>query len=280
MTMVVPVFDGTHYECWSVKMKTFLKAIDLWDVVETGIFQQEEISWAYQKFEEGCASSSTDSASWKQWMEMKDTTALHMIQNALTFEIFPWIACATSSKEAWELLSVISLGGPMLQARKLLDLKKEYDGMKMSDTETIHQFTGKLMELVFRMKSCGWEVEDKEVVMKILSSLPLRFREALVKEAETLSIGDLIDFLLVLEYNTKSAQESVEESVTGVGKCLGNKRETSNSSENVTQSKRSIREVKVSQMPLAEIPWRIEERELNCIMLEGLSPSSATSHLC
>lgn len=99
-------------------MKTFLKAIDLWDVVETGIFQQEEISSAYQKFEEGYASSSsTGPASWKQWMEMKDTTALHMIQNALTFEIFPWIASATSSKEAWELLLVKSLGGPLFQAR-------------------------------------------------------------------------------------------------------------------------------------------------------------------
>ncbi|RID69124.1 hypothetical protein BRARA_C01240 [Brassica rapa] len=267
--MVVPVFDGTHYECWSVKMKTFLKAIDLWDVVETGIFQQEEISSAYQKFEEGYASSSssTDSASRKQWMEMKDTTALHMIQNALAFEIFPWIASATSSKEAWDLLLVKSLGGPLFQARKLLDLKKEYHNMKMSDTETVHQFTDKLMELVFRMKSCGWEVEDKEVVQKILSSLPLRFNEALVEEAETLSISDLIDFLLVHEYYTKPAQESVEESVTGVEKCLGDKRETSNSSENVSQSKRSIRKVKVSQVASTERPRREEERELKVFLV-------------
>lgn len=264
--MVVPVFDGTHYECWSVKMKTFLKAIDLWDVVETEIVQPEEISSAYQKFEEGYASSSssTASASWIQWMEMKDTTALHMIQNALTFEIFPWIASATSSKEAWEILSAKSLGGPMFQARKLLDLKKEYDDMKMSDTETVHEFTGKVMELVFRMRSCGWEIEDKEVVDKILSSLPLRFNEALVGEAETLSICDLIDFLLVHEYN--SAQESVEESVTGVEKSHGDERETSNSSENVTQSKRSIRKVKVSQVPLTE-RRRKEEWEVKVFLV-------------
>ncbi|KAL0710136.1 hypothetical protein Bca4012_017114 [Brassica carinata] len=180
MKMVVPVFDGTHYECWRIKMKTFLKAIDLWDVVETGLFHREE---GYES--SNTAAAEYYSASWKQWMEMKDTTALHIIQNALTSEIFPWIASATSSKEAWELLLVKSLGGPMLQARKLLDLKKEYHNMKMSDTETVHQFTGKLMEVVFRMKSCGWEAEDKEVVNKILSSLPLRFNEALVEEADT-----------------------------------------------------------------------------------------------
>ncbi|KAF3511644.1 hypothetical protein F2Q69_00001122 [Brassica cretica] len=76
------------------------------------------------------------------------------------------------------------------------------------------------MKLVFHMKSCGWEVEDKEVVQKILSSLPLRFNEWLVEEAETLPVSDLIDFLLVHEYNKKWAQESVEESVTGVKKCV------------------------------------------------------------
>ncbi|KAF2613788.1 hypothetical protein F2Q70_00007904 [Brassica cretica] len=102
------------------------------------------------------------------------------------------------------------------------------------------------MKLVFHMKFCGWEVEDKEVVQKILSFLPLRFNESLVEEAETLPVSDLVDFLLVHEYNKKWAQESVEESVTGVKKCVGNKRQTSNSSENVTQSKRSIRKVKVS----------------------------------
>ncbi|KAF3544167.1 hypothetical protein DY000_02001228 [Brassica cretica] len=168
-------------------------------------------------------------------MEMKDTTALHMIQNALAFENFPWIASATSSKEAWDLLLVKSLGGPLFQARKLLDLKKEYHNMKMSDTETVHQFTDKLMELS--------------------------------KKRKTLSISDLINFLLVHEYYTKPAQESVEESVTGVEKCLGDKRETSNSSENVSQSKRSIRKVKVSQVASTERPRREEERELKVFLV-------------
>ncbi|CAF1698725.1 unnamed protein product [Brassica napus] len=80
--MVVPVFDGTHYECWSVKMKTFLKAIDLWNVVETGIFQQEEISSAYQKFEEVSQVASTERPRREEERELKllMTSGLHLQQ--------------------------------------------------------------------------------------------------------------------------------------------------------------------------------------------------------
>ncbi|XVF53096.1 hypothetical protein PTKIN_Ptkin05aG0072200 [Pterospermum kingtungense] len=31
-----PVFAGENYPIWEVKMKTYLKAFDLWEVVETG----------------------------------------------------------------------------------------------------------------------------------------------------------------------------------------------------------------------------------------------------
>lgn len=231
-TVFVPVFGGSHYESWSIRMKTLLKAMDLWDVVETGIQQEppEEISSTCREFEgESYASTSSSSYEWKKWMEMKDMTALYMIQIGLTIETFQWIASARSSKEAWELLLVRSLGGPMFRARKLLDLKKEYDRMTMSDADTIHEFTGKLMELVSRMKYCGWEVEDKEVLKKILSSLPLRFGEVFFKIEGTLSISKLIDYLLVLEYSMKAVQESVIESVDAKER-LQDEPETLNSS--------------------------------------------------
>lgn len=72
--------------------------------------------------------------------------------------------------------------------------------MKMSDIEIVYQFIDKLMEFVFCMKFCGWEVEDKEVVQKIFFFLFLRFNEVLVEEVEIFFISDFIDFLLVYEY--------------------------------------------------------------------------------
>ncbi|KAG7538236.1 hypothetical protein ISN44_As13g020340 [Arabidopsis suecica] len=216
--VLVPVFDGNNYENWSLQMKTLFKIYDLWDVVETGT-QQEPLqvpspSYVYEGVSYDAASSAENySILWKQWMEWKDVNALSLIQSGLSIEVFSWIAYATSSKEAWDLLMVRSVGGPIFQARKLVDLKKEYNNMTMSDAETIHEFTEKLLELVFRMKSCGWKVEDKVLVKKILSSLPPRFDKVLVEVAEKLSISVLIDCLLVHEYNMRPDQESFEESV-------------------------------------------------------------------
>jgi len=31
-----PVFDGQNYQMWAVKMKAFLRGLDLWEVVEIG----------------------------------------------------------------------------------------------------------------------------------------------------------------------------------------------------------------------------------------------------
>ncbi|KAH0682470.1 hypothetical protein KY285_019984 [Solanum tuberosum] len=33
----IPIFRGKTYQFWSLKMKTFFKSQELWDVVKTGI---------------------------------------------------------------------------------------------------------------------------------------------------------------------------------------------------------------------------------------------------
>lgn len=83
--------------------------------------------------------------------------------------------------------------------------------MKMRDVETIHRFTSRFMEFMFYMKSCEWKVGDKnkKVVKKFLSSLSPRFDKVLVDFAETF----LFVCLLICEYNMKSIQDCLEESV-------------------------------------------------------------------
>ena len=35
-SLAPPIFTGMNYPIWAVKMKAYLRAFDLWDVVETG----------------------------------------------------------------------------------------------------------------------------------------------------------------------------------------------------------------------------------------------------
>ncbi|CAA7062487.1 unnamed protein product [Microthlaspi erraticum] len=168
--------------------------MNLWDVVEKGVHQEPpyETSPTSNDLDGESLDASSSAAEynlvwWKHWTETNDTTALYIIQTALSHEILPWIASATSSKEAWEILQVRSLGGPIFQSRKLIDLEKEYEDMRMKDSETVIEFTGKLMELVFRMKSYGWKVEDKgqePLEKSVIKSLDVE--ESVQEEAEIL----------------------------------------------------------------------------------------------
>ncbi|GMP62414.1 hypothetical protein CsSME_00024529 [Camellia sinensis var. sinensis] len=78
----IPIFDGTNYKIWSVKMKTLLLSMDLWDTVQNGY----------------------DDESNKE-KQQKDAAALYHIQQGVSDQIFPRIKDATKAKQAWGILS-------------------------------------------------------------------------------------------------------------------------------------------------------------------------------
>ncbi|XP_077242636.1 uncharacterized protein LOC143883170 [Tasmannia lanceolata] len=76
---------GENYEFWSIKMKTFFTAQELWELVENGF-----------------AETATDVSE----LRKKDVKALLVLQQAVVESIFPRIASATSSKQAWTILRI------------------------------------------------------------------------------------------------------------------------------------------------------------------------------
>ncbi|CAL5422202.1 unnamed protein product [Camellia sinensis] len=84
----IPIFDGTNYEFWSVKMKTVFLSMDLWDTVQNGY---DETSKEKQQ---------------------KDAAALSHIQQGVSDRIFRRIKNATKAKQAWDILSQLSTQEP------------------------------------------------------------------------------------------------------------------------------------------------------------------------
>ncbi|CAL8118538.1 unnamed protein product [Prunus armeniaca] len=83
---VVELLDSSNYVDWSVWVKTYLLAQDLWDVVE----QDEEKEEADDKF--------------KAWRE-KNATALHTFQISCGREASSLIRNTSSAKRAWDTLA-------------------------------------------------------------------------------------------------------------------------------------------------------------------------------
>lgn len=40
----IPIFDGENYDFWSVKMKTIFLSFDLWEYIEDGFDEPEDIT--------------------------------------------------------------------------------------------------------------------------------------------------------------------------------------------------------------------------------------------
>ncbi|KAF8377139.1 hypothetical protein HHK36_030512 [Tetracentron sinense] len=87
------IFDGDNYDIWCVKMKTLFLSYDIWEFVEEGYEEPENVE--------------TLSNARKQQLKetkRKDAKALHLIQQGVADPIFPRIINATTSKEAWDIL--------------------------------------------------------------------------------------------------------------------------------------------------------------------------------
>ena len=87
LTIPIPIFDGENYDFWRIKIKTVLKAHDLWEVVIKGFVILED-------------PSTLNAGQRKELKEnkIKDARALNILQQALSDTFFPRIAEANNSK--------------------------------------------------------------------------------------------------------------------------------------------------------------------------------------
>ncbi|BFG21071.1 hypothetical protein CerSpe_073450 [Prunus speciosa] len=90
---VVELLDSSNYKDWSVLVKTYLLAQDLWDVVE----EEEE----YDEEEEEEEEAEDEFKAWRK----KNAMALHKIQISCGREAFSLIRNTSSAKHAWDTLA-------------------------------------------------------------------------------------------------------------------------------------------------------------------------------
>ena len=90
--LIPPLFDGTNYAYWKVRMRAFLQSLDekVWQVVEIGWTKPKE------------APADWDDANIKA--ANFNSRALNALFNAVTNEEFKKISSTKIAKEAWTIL--------------------------------------------------------------------------------------------------------------------------------------------------------------------------------
>jgi hypothetical protein len=84
---------------------------------------------------------------------------------------------------------------------QILNLRREFEMQKMKETETIRDFSNRLLFIVNKVRLLGEDFPDKKVVENILVTLPERFESkiSLLEESKDLSKISLAELLNALQ---------------------------------------------------------------------------------
>ncbi|XP_052197215.1 uncharacterized protein LOC127804394 [Diospyros lotus] len=159
-----PQFVGENYQIRSVKMETYLKAYDLWEVVETGrdpppLPDNPTIAQVKHHSEQVA----------------KKFKALSCIHQAISESIFTRIMACETAKEAWDRLKEKFQGTDKNKQMQLLNLRREFETLKMKDSESVKEYMNRVVKVVNQIKMLGDEFPESRIVEKVLVILPERF---------------------------------------------------------------------------------------------------------
>ncbi|XP_038687527.1 uncharacterized protein LOC119986908 [Tripterygium wilfordii] len=123
--------------------------------------------------------------------QQKNFKALTFLYSAIDDSIFPRVVGIKTVKAAWSKLQEEFQGSERVRQQRLSTLKREFELLKMKDSETVREYSAKLMEIVNQMKLYGEQVTDYKVVEKILISLPDRFEAKISAIEESCNLKEL-----------------------------------------------------------------------------------------
>jgi hypothetical protein len=155
-----PLFDGTNFSFWKVRMRTYIMAlgVDVWDVVETGYTKPVVLASKDDKLEFSF-----------------NAKEMNAILSGLAEAEFVKVMHLESAKEMWDKLISSYEGNEKVKGAKLQTYRLKFEQLKMNEDETVSKYFLRVEELVNAMKGLGEKIEDTLLVQKILRSLPDRF---------------------------------------------------------------------------------------------------------
>ena len=177
--IIPPLFDGTNYAYWKVRMRAFLQSLD------EKVWQAVEIGWT--KTKEAPA----------DWDEAKikaanfNSRALNALFSAVTNEEFKKISSTETAQEAWTILQTTYEGTKVVKDSKLQRLIISFEEIKMEEDESFDEFYAKLKDIVNSTFNLGETISEPKIVRKVLKSLPERFHAKITVIEESKDIDQI-----------------------------------------------------------------------------------------
>jgi hypothetical protein len=144
-----PLFDGTNFVFWKVRMRTYIMAlgVDVWDVVETGyknpvvlVSKDDKLEFSFNAKE------------------------MNSILNGLVEAEFVKVMHLESVKAMWDKLISNYKGNEKVKDAKLQSYTLKFEQLNMNEDEIVSRYFLGVEELVSSMKGLGEKIEDAFLV--------------------------------------------------------------------------------------------------------------------
>ncbi|KAA8540206.1 hypothetical protein F0562_024231 [Nyssa sinensis] len=184
-----PVFDGDNYQMWAVCMETYLDALDLWEAVE-------------EDYEVQPLPANPTVAQIKIYKEKRTrkSKAKACLFAAVSPTIFTRIMSLKSAKDIWDYLKEEYAGDERIKGMQVLNLIREFELQRMKDSETIKDYSDRLLSIANKVRLLGSGFTDSRIVEKILVTVPERYEATITtlentKDLSKISLAELLNAL-------------------------------------------------------------------------------------
>ena len=199
--VAIPFFDGESYDLWAVRMQTYLEGLDLWELVEEDdVLLSENLTVAQIKAHKD--------------KKMRKAKVKSCLFAGVSQMIMTKIMTLKSPKEIWEYLKAEYEGNKKIRAMKVLNLIREFEMQRMKESETIKEYSNKLVGIVNKIKWLGKEFPDSRLVEKIMVTVPKRYEASITflgntKDLFTTTLTEVIHALQAQEQRRLMREDHV-----------------------------------------------------------------------
>eukprot|EP00256_Glycine_max_P035812 XP_006582454.1 uncharacterized protein LOC100801200 [Glycine max] len=159
--ITLPVIDGENYDLWEVKMQSYMESLDMWDAVE-------------EDYEVYSRPENPTMAQIKNHKErkMKKAKARSCLFVGVSQMIFTRIMTLKTPKTIWDYLKEECAGDDRIRSMQVLNLRREFELQRMKESETIKEYSNKLLGIGNKIKLLGIDFADSRIEEKILVMVP------------------------------------------------------------------------------------------------------------